>query len=353
VASRPRFGWSLALHLGLGAVGCAAGGLFGALLAGVAAYSYQREFRDGPLLLSRVLPAPASLNVVGCAGARKPRQRVVLSAHLDGAQAGWLFSERVADFFAGRSRRGAGGSDGPRGPHALPRALLFAAAGLALASWLGASGLLMATARAAVTVLLAAGAAAGLEWGLARPSPGANDNASGVAALLTCAEQLLAQLPEDTELWIVATGAGEVGACGMRAFCDAHSDWRADSTCFVNFESVGGGSLHWVRSEGTLDRVEYPPLLRELARRVAASGVFGEVKPTDLLAGSDGRVPARRGHPTLTLVSLEPNGVPRHYHRPDDLPEALDMATVIRSADFAAAVAWAALRGEAGPLAIV
>jgi len=90
----------------------------------------------------------------------------------------------------------------------------------------------------------------------------------------------------------------------------------------------------------------------ELARRVAASGVFGDVTATDLMAGSDGRVSAARGFPTLSLVALDEDGVPHDYHRVADLPEALDMATVIRAADFGAAVAWAALRGEAGPIAI-
>ena len=121
--------------------------------------------------------------------------------------------------------------------------------------------------------------------------------------MLTCAEQLLAQLPGDVELWLVGTGAEEVGCRGMHAFVSAHSDWPKDSTFFVNFECVGGGSLHWVRSEGTLAKTGFPPTLVELARRVAASGVFGELTPVDLLAGTDGHVPADRGYP-VALADL-------------------------------------------------
>ncbi len=168
--------------------------------------------------------------------------------------------------------------------------------------------------------------------------------------MLTCAEQLLALLPSDVELWLVGTGAEEVGCCGMHALLAAHPDWRPEATYFVNFECVGGGALHWIRSEGTLGKTGYPPLLVELARRVAAGGGFGEVTPTDLLAGTDGHVPAGHGHPTLSLISLESNGVPRNYHRPDDLPEAIDLAMVVRAADFGAAVATSALRGDAGPI---
>jgi Iap family predicted aminopeptidase len=83
---------------------------------------------------------------------------------------------------------------------------------------------------------------------------------------------------------------------------------------------------------------------------VAAGGAFGEVTPTDLLAGTDGHVPAQYGYPALSLISLEANGVPRNYHRLADTVEGMDTATVLRAADFAAAVALAALRGEAGPI---
>jgi hypothetical protein len=353
VPSRPAAGLVLALHLGLAALACLVGGGFGALLALTAAVSLRRELRRGVSLLSRLLPNPDSLNIVGRAGARAARERVVLSAHIDAAQAGWLFSRPVADFFAARARRRAPGAPPPPGPNAWPEAAVLAAAGLLLASWLGAGGFLMGAARGLLGLGLAAGCAAALQWALARPSPGANDNASAVAAMLTCAEQLLAQLPDDVELWVVGTGAEEVGCRGMHAFLSAHPDWPTDGTFFLNFECVGGGALHWVRSEGTLAKSGYPPTLVELARRVAASGVFGQITPVDLLAGTDGHVPADRGYPALSLISLEENGVPRHYHRGEDVPEAVDLPTVIRAADFGAAVGRAALRGEAGPIAIL
>jgi Zn-dependent M28 family amino/carboxypeptidase len=171
--------------------------------------------------------------------------------------------------------------------------------------------------------------------------------------MLTCAEKLLGQLPEDVELQLVGTGAEEVGCRGMRGFVDRHSDWSPESTYFVNFECVGGGLLHFIRSEGVLEKVQFPPMLLELARRVAASGAFGEVTPTDLLASTDGHVPAEQGYPSLSLISLDPNGVPRNYHRIEDTVDGIDTAMVVRAADFGAAVTMAALRTEAGPIADV
>jgi len=353
VSSRPRSGFTLALHAGVALLGLAFGGFMGALLALLAAASFRAGMRRRGLWLSGLLPAPASLNVVGCVPVEAPRARVVLSAHIDAAQAGWLFARPLADFFASRAQGARRAGTPPPGPNALPEMLLLLAALVAVASWLGAGGSLIGLARLVLGAGLALTAVMGLQWAMAPCSPGANDNASAVAAMLTCAEQLLAQLPSDVEIWLVGTGAEEVGCCGMHALVESHPEWRSDRTFFVNFECVGGGALHWIRSEGTLGKTGYPPLLIELARRVAASGAFGEVTPTDLLAGTDGHVPADHGYPALSLISLEENGVPRNYHRPEDVPGAIDLALVVRAADFGAAVAASALRGDAGPIAIV
>lgn len=353
VSSRPRSGWGLAVHGAVAALGIFAGGFVGAALAVLAALSFRVELRRRGRWLSRLLPAPESVNVVGCVRSGAARARVVLSAHIDAAQAGWLFAKPLADFFATRAQRARRSGAPPSGPNALPEAVLIGAALVAVVSFLGASGFLMSLATTVAGAAAVLVAALGLQWAMAPCSPGANDNASAVAAMLTCAEQLLAQLPPDVEVWLVGTGAEEVGCCGMHALVEAHPEWRSDRTFFVNFECVGGGALHWIRSEGTLGKTGYPPLLVELARRIAASGAFGEVTPTDLLAGTDGHVPAQHGHPALSLISLDENGVPLNYHRADDVPEAIDLAMVVRAADFGAAVAASAVRGDAGPIAIV
>jgi len=343
VPARPHPGRVLALHLALGALGAALGGGVGLGLAWLAAESWRRETAGGARWLSRALRAPTSVDAVARAGARRPAQRVVLSADLDVASAGWIFREPPAGFLLAPGRR----RSGIAGPS---RALLLAAVALALASWLGATGFVLASARVLVVGGLLAGVLLGLQWALAPPSPGAN-GASAVAAMLTAAEQLLARLPEDAELWVVATGAAQVGGCGMQAFCDAHDAWPRDSSYFIDFASVGGGALHFAHGSGRLDAAD--PRLFELARRLAASGLFGDVTACRGLAGSDAGVPAERGFAALSLLALEPDGLPRNHHRIEDLPEALDPEIVIRAADFGAALARAALGGEAGPIAIV
>lgn len=344
--SAPRAGLVLALHSGLALLGLWRGGALGALLTVLALWSFRSDLRHARPRLSRLLPAAPSLNVVGRLGAVEPARRVVLSAHIDSAQAGLLFSRALADRFAalagGRARSGAP----PPGPLVLPETLMIAATVVALAAWMGAHGVLFGALRGIVELGLALTAGVTLQWAFSSPTPGANDNASAVAAMLTCAERLASGLPADVEVWVVGTGAEEVGCCGMHGFVARHADWPTDTTFFVNFECVGGGALHYIRSEGLLAKGYFPPQLNDVARRLAASGAFGEVTPTDLLAATDGHVPAARGYPTLSLISLEANGVPRNYHRVEDTVDAIDTATVVRAADFGAAVAAAALRAD-------
>jgi hypothetical protein len=224
---------------------------------------------------------------------------------------------------------------------------------VAAASALGAAGEIAVAARAIAAIALSVGALAAARWARAPASPGANDNASGVAAMLTAVEQLAAQLPPGVELWCAAVGAGQVGSQGMHALLESHPEWQSDATAFVNFTCVGGGSLRHARSEGALARTFYPPMLTELARRVSAGGSYGEVAPADLAIDTGGQLAARTGGQVLTLVAVEPNGLPRDFCSADDLPEHVDTELVIRAADFACCVVSAYLRGDADPLAYV
>jgi hypothetical protein len=346
-----RPGLVLGVHTGLGAIGCFWGGFIGAVLATLAAWSFWQEFRHHRSLLARLIHPPDSVNVIARVGPDAPTRRVILAAHLDTTQAGWIFSPTPSDWFA-RANRALLRQDGqPPAAMSVPAALLIGAVVLALSSWFGGHGFLFNLLRVFTGMALLVTCGLGLQWAASPPTPGANDNASAVAAMLACAERLLTALPGDVELWVVGTGAEEVGCGGMRAFVQQHS-WPTEGTYWVNFECVGGGTLHYLNSEGMLKRINYTPTLIELARRVAASGAFGEVTPTDLLAATDGQVPAARRYAVLSLISLESNGVPRHYHRPDDTVGGIDLTTVIRAADFGSSVVTAALRGEAGPVTV-
>jgi len=84
---------------------------------------------------------------------------------------------------------------------------------------------------------------------------GANDNASGVAVLLSLAEQM-AQTPlEHTEVWFVATGGEEIGLVGARAFADKHGKTLKDAYFFA-VDTVGAGRIHYTVQENFLGRAD-------------------------------------------------------------------------------------------------
>lgn len=346
----PRPGYSLAVHTGISLLGLWWGGAFGLLLTWLAVYSFRREQVTRHHLLSRLLPIPDSVNVVARRGPDRPQRRVVLSAHIDTTEAGWMFSRAVAERFA-KTNQTAKRTDGqPQSPFAIPYMLLILAVILTAASWLGASGFILGVGSKAVGIGLLVTTILTIQWSLSPATPGANDNASAVAAMLICAESLRDRLPEDTELVVAGTGSEECGHGGMIRVVEDYGAVNPEQTYYVNFECVGGGHLHYIVTEGLLNRVTYPPLMNEVARRVAATGEFGEVTPTHLLAGTDGCVPAQLGRPALSLITLEDNGVPRNYHRPEDTVDGIDCSAVVRSADFGTAVTLAVLAGAADPV---
>lgn len=99
-------------------------------------------------------------------------------------------------------------------------------------------------------------------------------------------------------------------------------------------------AFHWVR------------LLAELPGRLAGSPAEREAAERIGAWLSDVGIEEASQEAVRSRPALGEDGVPLNYHRAADLPEALDMTTVVRAADFGAAVAWAALRGEAGPIPI-
>lgn len=74
-------------------------------------------------------------------------------------------------------------------------------------------------------------------------SPGAIDNASGLAVLLELARSWRPRDGVPVEAAFVATGAEEVALDGARAFLQRHEWWiRERPTLLINLESVGAGA---------------------------------------------------------------------------------------------------------------
>jgi Iap family predicted aminopeptidase len=166
-----------------------------------------------------------------------------------------------------------------------------------------------------------------LDVAAAAPSPGAADNASGVAAVLEAARRLTAEPPQLVETWVLLTGAGDSGALGMRAWLQDHGgSLRGVPTYFVNVKGAGEGRVCHVVGEG------YATLVRNderLARLCEAAGSERHV----WRLGTDAAAAASHGQPAITLACLNQRGRIEHSHRPSDTVANIDPAVMERATD--------------------
>ena len=168
-------------------------------------------------------------------------------------------------------------------------------------------------------------------------TPGANDNASGIAALLAAAEQLAAEPLAHTEVWVVFAGAGEAGAGGIHALLDS---FRQDliGAHFLNVTRVGVGRLLLVdRYTGRSHLTGYLPSPRTLAVAEATRQAYpvlgverGTLADADIVATL-----SARGYHGATLTGYDPvTRLPLGWHAPDDVTERIYIPGLERAVNF-------------------
>jgi Zn-dependent M28 family amino/carboxypeptidase len=176
---------------------------------------------------------------------------------------------------------------------------------------------------------------------LSEVTPGANDNASGVAAALSLADELERERPDNLDVWVVLTGGEEASMRGMRAFLRAHRETLEPGSTFVlNIDSVGSGEVRYVTAEGLAVTYELGSRLTELAAALAQADAED---PDRYRAGplrhglATDSLPARlAGIPATTITCLEPGAaVPANMHTRDDVPGNLDAQAITNAHDFA------------------
>jgi hypothetical protein len=150
---------------------------------------------------------------------------------------------------------------------------------------------------------------------------GADDNASGVAALLILAEHFRANPPSST-LVFAALDAEEMGLRGAHAFVQNPPVLRESIAMNINLDMVSRNERRELVAAGTY---HYPFLLaplREVAQRAPVRLLFGHDRPgtDDWTLLSDHAAFHRVGIPFIYFgVDYHPD-----YHRPSDRFENID-----------------------------
>jgi hypothetical protein len=272
----------------------------------------------------RLTPERASQNVVSPppGGPNRESVQLVLTANLDAGGTGLVHRPALRRASA-RLRTLAGG-----------RAPGWAAWLSLLIAWTLATGLVrveggksgaLAVAQIIPTLGLVIALALLLDLGSAEWSPGANDNASGVAVALALARALDTAPPANLAVTLVIAGAGDGQGIGLRHHLRARSSsYRPQHAIVLGFGPSGAGTPHWLASDGPL----VPLAFFHTLRRLAASPELGLTERR--ARGTSPALPGRaRGIPSITLgAALAPNGEIPGSHRPQDTPEHLEPAAL-------------------------
>jgi hypothetical protein len=160
--------------------------------------------------------------------------------------------------------------------------------------------------------------------------PGANDNLSGVAALVALAELLGERPVPHMRVLLVSCGAEETLQDGVRAFLESHRDELVPGhTWFVNLDTIGSPHLIILEAEGPVWMESYAgPWLRDMLTECAERIGVSLERGFRARASTDSVIPSRAGYPTATFVSMADWRSPANYHLPSDIPENLDYDTV-------------------------
>jgi hypothetical protein len=175
--------------------------------------------------------------------------------------------------------------------------------------------------------------------------PGANDNASGCAVVLSLVGRLLAEPLASTRVVVLVTGCEEAGTLGASAFLDSHD---TDGWLFLNVDNVGGsGTVRYLTREGVITHWEADPGLAGIAEGVAARRPELRMAPEPDPAGLtyDASPVLARGGRALTL-SVQDGSI-ENLHWPTDTVANVDPDGIARTLEAAAAIAAAIDRGEA------
>jgi len=313
----------LALLSAAGAAGALIGArhrLAGAALSAVAAAGVWDDITGGSHHVRRLLPQRETFNVVAEMGPADARRTVVLVSHHDAAKSGLIFHPAIPAFVWRRFPALIEDND------TSPPLMWPVFAGPALAALGSAMGSRIL--RRAGAIVSAGSAAVFGQIGSTRVVPGANDNGTGVVALVELARRLAAEPTSSVRVMLVSTGSEESFMEGMQAFMRRHApSLPREDTFILCVDTIGSPHLTAIRGEGMLYMNEYPRAGLELVDSVAEELGVWLFPNLRLRNATDGLHALKQGYPCACLGSVTDYKAPSNYHWPTDTPENVSYDT--------------------------
>jgi hypothetical protein len=294
--------------------------LLGATAATAAAAAIWDDLTAGERYFRRVLPQRRAYNVLAELGPADARNTLVLMAHHDAAHSGLIFHPAIPAFvwrcFPALVERN----------DTSPPVMFPVFAGPALVALGSAFGSRRLT---GVGTVLSAGAVPVLtDIGMRQVVPGANDNATGVVALLATARALLERPTESLRVMLVSTGSEESILEGVQMFGRRHFPRLPTKSTFVlNLDTLGSPHLAAIRGEGMLKMYDYPRAALAVVDRTAEEAGVWLMPNLRLRNATDGLYALKAGYPSACLGSVTEYKAPSNYHWRTDIAANVDYGT--------------------------
>ncbi|MFN0202150.1 MAG: M28 family metallopeptidase [Bacteroidia bacterium] len=152
--------------------------------------------------------------------------------------------------------------------------------------------------------------------------PGANDNASGIAMLLSMAEYLVSQ-PLEYSVLFIAFGAEEAGLLGSQFYVEKQAAVPLAKTKFIlNIDLMGGGT-EGIMAVGGIDFPQYFDKLKALNE---TNKELAAVKARKNAPNSDHYFFLQKGVKGFFIYTM---GGPPHYHDVYDTPKNLQLSKFV------------------------
>jgi hypothetical protein len=163
--------------------------------------------------------------------------------------------------------------------------------------------------------------------------PGRNNNASGIAAVLAVAEELVRNLPVGTETLLVFTGASQAGSVGMTNFL-SENQFDPETSYFISLQAVGRGPICFTRAEGPMLSLQSSPGLVHIASEIALSQPERLMRPFVHTGISTEQYAALiRGYQAMTIMGhpdpKESTAPPEAWDNDEIDPYEIDSACIL------------------------
>jgi hypothetical protein len=296
------------------------------------------DITGGPMLTRRMfMRKRATQNVIAEAGDPDAALTLVVLAHHDAAPSGVIFANDAETWLADNH------PEVIRRMTSNPPLWWLVIAGPALVAF---GSLLSRRSRLGDRLVrLGAGLSlttlgAMLDIGHRKAVPGANDNLSGVAAMIAAADALIAEPPEGLRMIFASMGAEEALQQGVRGFAATHfPELPVANTYFVVLDTLGFGRLVMLEAEGPVRLHDYDARFKDLVAACAKDAGAELVRGLRSRNSTDGSVPQRHGYPTVSIVSVDERKLMPHYHLYSDTSANLNYESVRQATELVIAIA--------------